>query len=388
MQVVMYDVAVIGAGPAGSSSALKLAEGGASVALFEKRAIPRYKACGGGIVQRTRRLLTVDIAPVIEREFFTASISLVDRNAYFEVSRDEPLIAMTMRSSFDALLVSAAEKAGARIRPKSRVSSITTNKSHVELDTSSGTIRARFAIVSDGASSVLARAACPGDTRILAPAIETELYLPDKDMGRLENSVRFDFDLSSSGYGWIFPKKGHLSVGVISIRRGGRSISGSLKNYLGTLGINRVEKEERHGFVIPLSPRQDGFSRGRTLLAGDAAGFADPVTAEGISSAVLSGYLAAEALLREGLHEHRSAARYEALVRKHILPELSAGRMMAKLLYSSAGLGTWAFKRYGEKLIHAFSGVFMGERSYRSIWNPANYLRLLREYAGVRRQNA
>jgi flavin-dependent dehydrogenase len=62
---MLCDVAVIGGGPAGSSSALKLAEGGANVVLLEKRPIPRYKACGGGIVQKTRSLLTIDISPVV-----------------------------------------------------------------------------------------------------------------------------------------------------------------------------------------------------------------------------------------------------------------------------------------------------------------------------------
>ena len=64
----MYDVAVVGSGPAGSSAALDLASAGADVVQLEKQQLPRYKACGGGLVQRARRLLAVDVGDAIERE--------------------------------------------------------------------------------------------------------------------------------------------------------------------------------------------------------------------------------------------------------------------------------------------------------------------------------
>lgn len=376
----MYDVAVIGGGPAGSSSALKLAGAGAKVVLFEKREIPRYKTCGGGIAQRTRKLLSVDITPAVEKEFRAATVSLPLWNASFEIIRESPLITMTMRSSFDALLLGEAEKAGAGIYPKSKVHSILAERDHVLLETSGGRIGARFVIIADGANSVTAGAAGWKDARVLAPAMECELYLPDREMARFSEKVRFDFDLVHGGYGWVFPKRGHLSVGVVVIGRKNGSIPESLSRYLSDLGITRVEKEERHGFVIPLTPRRDGFARGRFLLTGDAAGFADPVTAEGISSAILSGHLAAQALLEEGLHPLQTGSRYEKLVRRHILPELSAARKLARILYGSTGLGSWAFQHYGDRLVRALSEVFAGERSYRSVWNVSHYLRIIKGY--------
>lgn len=377
---MIYDVAVIGGGPAGSSSALKLAEGGASVVLFEKREIPRYKTCGGGIVHRTRRLLSVDITPVVEREFHSASITLLHGGICFDVRRDTPIISMTMRSSFDRLLLQTAEEAGARVCTGIAVRSLDVHKDHVQLGTGSGSFMSRFVVIADGANSVAAGSAGWKDMRRLAPAIECELYLADKEMSVFENSVRFDFDLRNAGYGWMFPKKDHISAGFIAMRRGVRSLQANLAAYLESLGITRVRKVEKHGFVIPLSPRKGGFTRGRVLIAGDAAGFADPVTAEGISSAVLSGFLAARGLLEERLDITRSAQRYEALIRKHILPDLSAARALARILYGSPGLGTWSFMHYGDRLIQAVSAVFMGEGSYRSIWSPSRYLQLLGQY--------
>jgi geranylgeranyl reductase family protein len=377
---MMYDVAVIGGGPAGSSSALKLAEGGASVIVLEKREIPRYKTCGGGIVQKTKKLLSFDISPVVEREFRSASVTLLGRSIRFDVQGDAPLLSMTMRSSFDRLLLSEAEKAGARVCPGIAVRSLEVRRDHVEVCSGSGTIRCRLVIVADGANSVTARSAGWKDTRHLAPAVECELYLPDDEMCRFENTVRFDFDLAGAGYGWLFPKRDHLSAGFVYIRRKEKSLRGNMAAYLRFLGITRVRREERHGFVIPISPRRDGFARGRLLLAGDAAGFADPVTAEGISSAVLSGFLAARGVLESRLHEKRSGAMYEMLVKRHILPELSAARLFAGMLYGVPGLGTWAVKHHGDRLIRAVSGVFTGERSYRSLWSAPARMRLLKRY--------
>jgi geranylgeranyl reductase family protein len=376
----MYDVAVIGGGPAGSTSALRLAETGAKVVLLEKREFPRYKTCGGGIVQRTRKLLNIDITPVVEREFCSASVTLLQRNARFEITRNDPLISMTMRSSFDTLLVCEAEKAGAQIRPRSRVLSMRTGKDHVSLETSDGHTRAHFVVIADGANSVTASAAGWKDARVLAPAMECELYLTDREMARFGETVRFDFDLGHAGYGWVFPKRGHLSAGVVSIGRRNGSMRQTLSRYLAGLGIAHVQKEERHGFVIPLTPRKDGFARERFLLTGDAAGFADPVTAEGISSAILSGSLAAQALLEERFHALRTGSRYEALVRERILPDLSAARKLSRILYGSSALGSWAFIHYGDRFVRAVSEVFTGEKSYRSVWSVTHYLRLMQEY--------
>jgi len=88
-----------------------------------------------------------------------------------------------------------------------------------------------------------------------------------------------------------------LSIGVASAKRGKVNLHEYYRKYLETLGVTEIVHEEKHGYQIPLSPRKDGFSKNGVLLVGDAAGFADPVTAEGISNSALSGKIAAESII-------------------------------------------------------------------------------------------
>src|ERR1043166_352517 len=110
-----YDVAVVGAGPAGASAALDLARQGVNVVIIEKAALPRYKTCGGGVVGRAMRFLPVDIRAAIEQECYYAELNLLDHNLHFTTQREDPIVSMTMRDQLDYQLVEAARAAGAKL---------------------------------------------------------------------------------------------------------------------------------------------------------------------------------------------------------------------------------------------------------------------------------
>jgi len=139
------------------------------------------------------------------------------------------------------------------------------------------------------------------DTRKLIPALEYEIEVPEKDFEKLSKNVRFDIDAAPSGYGWCFPKKNHLSLGVLTTKRKKVNLKEYYKNYLKTIGITEIISESQHGFQIPIAPRTDGFVKNNVFLIGDAAGFAEPITAEGISNAILSGKYVAESLIESNL---------------------------------------------------------------------------------------
>jgi flavin-dependent dehydrogenase len=127
--------------------------------------------------------------------------------------------------------------------------------------------------------------------------------------------------------------------------------------------------------MIPIRPRAQPLLRGRVAVVGDAAGFADPVTAEGISFALRSGQLAAEAIAQAGGDEGRARDGYHAALQQEILPELQMGRVLARLLYRHPRLRRVLFRRYGQWLIEAFASGFMGGEGFRHI--PRRVLRLL-----------
>ena len=365
----MFDVAVVGSGPAGATAALTLARRGLRAVLVEKETLPRYKTCGGGLVARAHALLPPCVERLIERTCDHAELHLLDANLHYQAAREPPappVAAMTMRDRLDHALALAAAAAGAELRAPCRATGVTHEAGHVRLDTEGGPIAARFLIAADGATGSVARLAGWGDGRRLIPALEYEVRVDDATLERFARAARFDVGVVPFGYGWVFPKRTHLSVGVLTTRRGGVDLHRSLADYLRVLGL-APRSCERHGYVIPIRPRGGPLARERVLVVGDAAGLADPVTAEGISLAARSGALAAEAIIAAGAVELDPAqvrARYHAALRP-VLAELRVARALARLLYDRPRARTWVFRRVGQRLVEAITDIFAGSRTYR-----------------------
>ncbi|MCL7764422.1 geranylgeranyl reductase family protein [Polaribacter sp. Z014] len=358
-----FDVAVIGSGPSGASAALKLAENGVSVVLIEKEVLPRYKTCGGGFVYRGRRNMPFDISSVVEREFKKIDIYFDKAGIHLTSEREEPIISMIMRDDFDNFIVEKAKKAGIVLLQDHKLKNILF-EDKITLQTSKEDVEVKFVIAADGALSTTAKLAGWEETRHLIPALEYEVEVSKEDFDRLSKEVRFDFDAVPLGYGWSFPKENHLSIGVASTKRTKLDLKKHYKEYLVTLGINEVVSEAFHGFQIPVSPRTDGFFRKNVFLVGDAAGFADPITAEGISNAILSGVIAADAIIESKLESKLAEELYDTKLNKVLIPELKTGVYLSKLFYENEKVRHFLMKKYGDRFCEAMTDIFMGERSY------------------------
>ena len=286
---------------------------------------------------------------------------------------------MTMREKFDYLLLSTAKEAGAHIRSCCEVSDVFTHSERVELRTSAGPLSARFVVAADGAISAVARKTNWPDNRHLIPALEYEVFVGDKLLAQFARSARFDFGVVPHGYGWVFPKKEHLSIGVLTMRRGSTNLNERFDSYLGVLGIAPVLRMERHGSLIPVTARSAPFAIGRVLLAGDAAGFVDPVTGEGISFAIHSGQIAARALLDGNLRAKAVSCAYDVEIAAKILPELTLAKTLATVLYDHPRLRATFFRLYGQRFSEAATDILTGDRTYRGvISNPVNHFKLLK----------
>jgi geranylgeranyl reductase family protein len=360
-----FDVAIIGSGPSGASAAFELAKNGISAVIIEKETLPRYKTCGGGLVFIGRKNMPFDISSVVEKEFYEVDTYFANTPFKFTTKRDEPIISMIMRDSFDNLIVEKAKENGVTLLQNHKVLALSFGSIQT-IHTSEGDIKAKFIIAGDGALSPISKMAGYKETRTIIPALEYEVEVPRADFERLSKNVRFDVDVIPLGYGWCFPKKNHLSIGVGCFHKNKQKID--LKkyyaDYLKILGIHEIITEEEHGFVIPVSPRTDTFVKNNVFLIGDAAGFADPITAEGISNAILSGVLAAKSIIESNLDATLASKLYHEKLENSILPEIRTGVILSKFFYEKRILRNLFVKKYGQTLANAITNVFMGERTY------------------------
>lgn len=375
-----FDVAIIGSGPAGASAAYELSKQGISTVIIEKEILPRYKTCGGGFVYRGRKEMPFDISSVVEKEFFSVDVYFNKKKLKFSAEREEPIISMVMRDTFDHLMVQNATENGIKILQNHKLLNITFGEV-LTLHTSEGDLQAKFVIAADGALSPTAKITGWTETRTMAPALEYEIEVPEEDFERLSSSVRLDMDAIPKGYGWCFPKKNHLSVGVgcFTQKEQKLNLKAYYQEYLKTLGITTILKESAHGFVIPISPRTDGFAQKNVFLVGDAAGFADPVTAEGISNSIFSGRLAAQSITESKLDVKTAEKLYLEKLEEKILPEIRTGIILANLFYKNEFIVNMFVKKYGQIFIEAVADFFTGKRSYPSDYK-ASIKRKIKEF--------
>ena len=292
---------------------------------------------------------------------------------------------MTMRASFDARLVDAAVAAGATLLAPSAFRDLRRTDSGLEVVTDQGEIGASWVVGADGAGSRVARAAGWGSSRRAIPAIESELRVDADVFDRFAGAARFDFGPIPHGYGWVFPKRNHLSVGCLTTRSAthepaSRSLglNRTFEGYLQALALDRPLEREDHGFAIPIEPRDRRLARDGVVLIGDAAGLADPLTCEGISNAIRSGRLAARAMIETRKAPDRTAKAYCDLLEESILPELRWARRLAPLLYDYPRLRGFVFRRMGAGLCEAFTDVFSGSRTLQGLLSrPSTYGRFV-----------
>ncbi len=282
-----YDAIVVGAGPAGSSCAYRLATAGASVLLLDRARFPRDKPCGGAVTARAMRELPVDIDQVVERVVSRFELRMHHRRG-FSRAAPSPLAYMTQRRRLDAYLVARAVAAGAELRDGTTASEIRQNG----VDDN----HARAVIGADGANGISRRGLAT--QRRNAVALEGNISDAGASLKRYAERLVLEFGTVPGGYGWIFPKGDHLNVGV-----GGWSAEApNLRKHLARLcdahGVDRTALTDVRGHHLPFRKRGSTLASGRIALIGDAAGLADPLSGDGIYEAALSAKLAATHTLR------------------------------------------------------------------------------------------
>ncbi|MFF2652602.1 geranylgeranyl reductase family protein [Streptomyces sp. NPDC058045] len=344
----MWDVVVIGAGPAGASAAYAAAVAGRRVLLLEKADLPRYKTCGGGIIGPTRDNLPPGFDLPLKDRVHAVTFSLDGRYTRTRRSRSM-LFGLVNRPEFDRQLVEHAQKAGAELRTGTTVL-------RVEQHGAAVPDRRTVAVVLQGGETVLARAVVGADgsaSRIGAHVgvkldqvdlgLEAEIPVPASVAEDWAGRVLIDWGPMPGSYGWVFPKGDTLTVGVISARGEGAATKRYMEDFIGRLGLAGFEPALSSGHLTRCRSADSPLSRGRVLVCGDAAGLLEPWTREGISFALRSGRLAGEWAVRiaesqDAVDARRQALNYAFAIKAGLGVEMSAGRRLLTVFERRPGL--------------------------------------------------
>jgi len=328
-----YDVIIVGSGPAGSTLAYELAKKGVEVAVLEREKLPRPKLCGGGLTLKTVGLLPFDISPVVHCTV-QRLVLLYRGREKLVIENGQPLFVTSMRNEFDGFLAEKAAEQGAVILENQSVREILERRDHYELRTQDSRFRARVVVGADGANSLVA---CSQGLRrhpflLLALEGEVPARIPS-NLLRVDTAL-VDWGGIRNGYGWVFPKKGHASIGVGAPV--GRTLQ--LRGYCDALMQRFVEDPlalpRIKGHHLPVRKAGMPIQRKRVLLVGDAAGLVEPFTGEGIYYAIRSAQIAAREIVKVLSGESPGFRGYEQCIDAELMPEIITGQVLSGLFAS------------------------------------------------------
>ena len=344
------DVLIVGAGPAGTAAARVLAAAGRSVTVIDRAVFPRDKCCGDGLTTLAlRELETLDFDPRAVPSWTTVDAAWVrspsGREVCLPLEGAGQFAAVTPRLELDNALLEHARAAGANVLDGHgfvQVERQTDEWITFEAD-GIGTVRARYVIAADGMWSPVRKALGVGQPGYLGEWHGFRQYAsnvtgPAKD--RLY--VWFEPDLLP-GYAWSFPlPDGRTNVGFGLLRSGKRKVHDMKSIWPELLQRPHIraalgpdaQMEGRHtAWPIPARVDSAVLTSGRVLFVGDAATATDALTGEGIGQALLTGRLAAEAIIATGgLDAAATRRHYEAQVGEHLFADHRMSIVLGRVL--------------------------------------------------------
>ncbi len=324
----MKTVAVLGGGPAGATTAERLAGAGLKTIILDEK-LAWEKPCGGGITYKAYTQYPYLLENDTPKKVVTDTMLAAPKSGAFKMHLTRPLLIYS-RLELNGMLLKRAEQAGAQIE-KERVLGIDRNYGQWRIRTRSGAIDADYCVVATGARNPLRDVG----TQYTA---EDTMYALGYWVPSNQQHIDIQFLPNLEGYIWVFPRSGHLSVGICGKGESAQCLRVRLERYMDEKGLSR-KNAQFYGHMLPAlgchAWRNNRVAGDGWIAVGDAGGMVDPITGEGLYYAVRSGDLASQILLAD-LEPAKKADAYRQLIARDFGSDLTYGAGLAKRLFCGA----------------------------------------------------
>ncbi len=360
-----FDVVICGAGPAGCSAAITLANHGVKVLLFDKSKFPREKPCGGLLTEKTYQIITNTLG--LEKidsviQYRSNGFEIYDTDEYVNSAITEESTYYVHRRDFDNFLFESAKEAGCLVLTNTEIEAQDINKIKMK----GKWYKYGYLLGADGVHSSVRRLAnMSHSNKNIAFGLQVDVPLkswrPESDW---ENPKIF-FGYVKYGWGWIFPKGDHLSIGLAGLFESPKMTRDVFHRFLKDLSCFDHSKDNQvRGAWVPYGSYTRNPCKGNVFLLGDAAGFVDPITGEGIYFAMLSGNCAATAIIEDINSD--APRRYQRLCNSTIIKPLRQA-LLARWFLFEEPFHAYAMKRFmgNTKHLKLFLKVLSGTVDYK-----------------------
>ncbi len=305
------------------------------VALLDKEVFPRDKLCGGLLSGRAikifKDIFNEDWKPIID--YVAYGVEFYYKEQFLNKIDNYNPIYFVQRKIFDSYLVKLAERNGVEFYQETPVFSLNEGESNIIIN-GGRKLYGDFIIGADGVNSKISSVLFPNffdknklaigmEINVIKEKIKRKIVLPEIYFG----TVRW-------GYGWIFPKKDVITLGVGGLLAKNQNMKLLFLNFINQI-CGEIPDVQLRGHYIPFGNYKNVPGKNNILLTGDAAGLVDPITGEGIALAMLSGKLAAESVLNAAkLGKPENALELYKERYKIITKQLDQANLMRHLMFS------------------------------------------------------
>lgn len=354
-------VAVLGGGPSGAFAAQQLASAGIETVVFDEK-LAWEKPCGGGITYKAYAQYPFLAENGTPKKIITETVLSAPNTRPVTLKLDKPLLIYS-RYDLNGLLLERAQRAGASLE-KTRVLGVERAGDRWRLRTKNGVVDADYCIVASGARNPLR----DFGTELTAADSMTALgyYVPGR-----RDRIDIQFLPHLGGYIWVFPRCGHLSVGICGKGEPASSLRGRLERYMEEQSLSK-DGATFYSHLLPALEtaawKRNRVAGDRWLAVGDAAGLVDPITGEGLYYAIRSADLGVKSILSETMD--LAGAAYRKLLRADFTGDLElAARLSHRVFHGNFLFGPVTrrmvqFTRLSPKFRALMQDLFAGTQPY------------------------